>query len=427
LQAGCIYRAAGSPADVGLDNAPVGLAYPGLEVRLLAGDYLAAHDGLETGELILRGPSITRGYLGNAEANAEAFTADGWFRTGDRARISADGVVSLVGRSKEVLNINGVSVACADVQRGIEESHIDGVQNTFTVVCPYRPADAATESYLVAFLPSDPANVLEPVLQVERAAWLAAGHPPLAVLPLDRRELGKSALGKISGARIAGAFAAGLYRDLEAVLREAKRRRLSVESASAKPRSAFETDMAAAVQQVLALADPPSCTASFVELGCSSLALMRMRSAFASILGRKDSDLPVTQLLRHPSIRELAKSMASTSLMTDGASSEEPAEPYDPIVPLSTSGHGTPLFLIHPGVGECLVFLNLAKRFRGERPIFALRARGLGSEPKDVDASGASLTPSGSFARFDDMCKAYAAAIVATQPRGPYAVVGYSL
>jgi non-ribosomal peptide synthetase component E (peptide arylation enzyme) len=62
----------------------------------------------EVGEIAAQGPSVHLGYHANAAANAEAFTAEGWFRTGDLGRIvDAAGNVSIVGRRKEIINRGG--------------------------------------------------------------------------------------------------------------------------------------------------------------------------------------------------------------------------------------------------------------------------------------------------------------------------------
>ena len=57
----------------------------------------------ETGEIVIRGPNVTRGYEANPKANAEAFT-NGWFRTGDQGSMDAEGYVSITGRLKEIIN-----------------------------------------------------------------------------------------------------------------------------------------------------------------------------------------------------------------------------------------------------------------------------------------------------------------------------------
>ncbi len=61
----------------------------------------------EDGELLTRGPSIFSGYWKKPAANAECFDADGWFRTGDIARLDADGFLYITDRKKELLKTSG--------------------------------------------------------------------------------------------------------------------------------------------------------------------------------------------------------------------------------------------------------------------------------------------------------------------------------
>ncbi|MEE9195085.1 MAG: AMP-binding protein, partial [Alphaproteobacteria bacterium] len=73
----------------------------GGEVRIAVPD----QDGV--GEIELEGPSVFAGYRGNPEANAAAFTADGWFRTGDLGRLDGDGYLYVAGRLKEMIVLGG--------------------------------------------------------------------------------------------------------------------------------------------------------------------------------------------------------------------------------------------------------------------------------------------------------------------------------
>ncbi len=74
-----------------------GLPGPGVELRI------ADADGEGRGEIWLRGPHVFSGYRDNDEANRAAFAPGGWFRTGDRGRIDADGYLHVVGRLKELI------------------------------------------------------------------------------------------------------------------------------------------------------------------------------------------------------------------------------------------------------------------------------------------------------------------------------------
>jgi cyclohexanecarboxylate-CoA ligase len=88
---------------------------PGFEARAAGPDGAALPAG-EEGELQVRGISVFAGYHENPAATAEAFTADGWFRTGDLAVIGADGYVAITGRLKDVVNRGGVKINPVDVE-----------------------------------------------------------------------------------------------------------------------------------------------------------------------------------------------------------------------------------------------------------------------------------------------------------------------
>jgi non-ribosomal peptide synthetase component E (peptide arylation enzyme) len=70
----------------------------------------------QEGELQVRGCSVFPGYFDNAAANADAFTADGWLRTGDLAVMRETGHVRLTGRLKDIINRGGVKLNPADVE-----------------------------------------------------------------------------------------------------------------------------------------------------------------------------------------------------------------------------------------------------------------------------------------------------------------------
>jgi len=70
------------------------------------------------GELCVRGAQVIRGYLNKPEATAEAIR-DGWFRTGDIARIDEDGFIYIVDRVKDMVLRGGENVYCAEVETAI--------------------------------------------------------------------------------------------------------------------------------------------------------------------------------------------------------------------------------------------------------------------------------------------------------------------
>jgi long-chain acyl-CoA synthetase len=72
------------------------------------------------GEAVVRGPSVFSGYWHDAAATAEAFTADGWYRTGDIADFDASGALRLIGRTRSMIAMpNGMNVHPEDVEAAL--------------------------------------------------------------------------------------------------------------------------------------------------------------------------------------------------------------------------------------------------------------------------------------------------------------------
>ena len=67
------------------------------------------------GEICIRGPNVTSGYLDNETQNAASFTSDHFFRTGDNGRCDGDGYIFLTGRIKEVINKGGEKISPAEL------------------------------------------------------------------------------------------------------------------------------------------------------------------------------------------------------------------------------------------------------------------------------------------------------------------------
>jgi acyl-CoA synthetase (AMP-forming)/AMP-acid ligase II len=88
----------------------------------------------------MRGDWLFSGYFRRPEATAEAFTADGWFRTGDLATVTPDGLVKLVGRRTEMFKSGGYNVYPLEVEQALES--LEGV--SMAVVVPV-PDDAYAE------------------------------------------------------------------------------------------------------------------------------------------------------------------------------------------------------------------------------------------------------------------------------------------
>jgi long-chain acyl-CoA synthetase len=97
----------------------VGQALPGTEVKILRLDDEAEVQGGDTGQLVVSGPQVMQGYWNNpAETGTVLRKHDGkiWLKTGDVARIDADGYISIVDRVKDMVNVGGYKVFSAEVE-----------------------------------------------------------------------------------------------------------------------------------------------------------------------------------------------------------------------------------------------------------------------------------------------------------------------
>lgn len=113
----------------------VGLPVAGVQTRLVDDDGAPVpHDGETIGRLQIKGPMVFDGYLNRPDATAEAFDADGWYRTGDVAVIDGDGMHRIVGReSVDLIKSGGYRIGAGEIETvllghdGVDEVAVVGV------------------------------------------------------------------------------------------------------------------------------------------------------------------------------------------------------------------------------------------------------------------------------------------------------------
>jgi fatty-acyl-CoA synthase len=98
----------------------VGKPVVNLEVKIFGADDVPVEPGA-SGEVVIRGPKVVSRYWKNPEATAEAFTPDGWFRTGDIGHIDEDGYLFIDDRKKDMIVSGGENIASSEVERVLYE------------------------------------------------------------------------------------------------------------------------------------------------------------------------------------------------------------------------------------------------------------------------------------------------------------------
>ncbi|MGB8941947.1 MAG: acyl-CoA synthetase, partial [Streptomyces sp.] len=169
----------------------VGVPLGGVELRLVDEAGAPTADPREVGEIEVRGPNLFTEYLNRPDATAAAFTADGWFRTGDMAVLDDDGYVRIVGRkATDLIKSGGYKIGAGEIENallehpGVREAAVTG-----------EPDDDLGERIVAWIVPADPE---QPPTDAELADHVAAQLAPhkrprvvhhLAELP--RNDMGK--------------------------------------------------------------------------------------------------------------------------------------------------------------------------------------------------------------------------------------------
>jgi malonyl-CoA/methylmalonyl-CoA synthetase len=150
----------------------VGLPLPGVSVRVVKNDGTPCATD-EIGDIQVKGANVFRGYWHMPEKTAEEFTEDGYFKTGDVGKFNANGYLSIVGRSKDLIITGGYNVYPKEIESFIDE--MDGVVESAVIGVPHpdfgeavtavvvpRPDAGLTENDVIGFLKARIANFKVP-------------------------------------------------------------------------------------------------------------------------------------------------------------------------------------------------------------------------------------------------------------------------
>lgn len=446
--AGCTYNTEcpGRDVQIGLDFASLGKPVRGFEMRVVASEvssasfrpslthyagrerlfgllWLTSRQGEDTstpsqlgmcGTLQIRGPMVFNRYYNNTVATKDAFTKDGWFDTGDQALLDATGNVHLIGRIKDHIRINGVTIVASDLETQLNSLALLGAKAGLYASFGYRPIAGADERLAVCYVPTyapddhqQRSATNDAIVKCIMHNYSICPH----VLSVDVSEMQRSTLGKLPRAR--------LRRDLE----QGKLEKYQLANTNDAVRDMIEPRDETEAQLLDIFRDTFNSRGISVgaiglqtpwySLGITSIDLIRLRHKIE--LGM-EIGLPLIKLLTCSTIEKLAMELRPPrrrDSVTGVDMGDEVADAtYDPAVELRCDGAKTPLWLFHPGVGEVLVFIKFAKKVQ-DRPVYALRARGFNA--------GETF-----FENIEEVVRIYYQAIKKQQRQGPYALAGYS-
>lgn len=355
----------------------VGVA-AGPEVGILLDDRIAPPG--HTGEIVLRGRNVTSGYVSNPEATAAAFTADGWFRTGDEGVIDDDGYITITGRLKELINRGGEKVAPREVEEVLLEHDDVGEAVAFALPHPTLGEDVGA-----AVVPRPGATIDPDALRHFAGERLAAFKVPRRVVVLDSIPLG--ATGKVQRVGLAGRL--GL--DARATGGEAAR-------------SGLEGDLADIWRAVLHVEGDLMTDDDFFDLGGNSLLAVQLVVEISERLG---VEVGLAELAEITTLGALADRVrGGVGAEAGGRRNAVLLQPGDPALP--------PIFLVPGRGGTALSLYRLATKITTGHPVYALEAVGLraGEQP---------------LRTIEQLARHHVATLRALGAAGPYLLAGYSV
>ncbi len=326
-----------------------------------------------TGEIVVRGPNMMRGYENNPDANALSFT-NGWFRTGDVGHLDEDGYLFITGRLKEIINRGGEKISPYEVEAVL----MDHPAIVEAVVFPF-PHPNLGEDIATAVVLKENVSLAETEIRRFAATKLADFKVPSRIAIVN--QIPKSSTGKVQRIGLAEkiGFAAPDLSGLDG-------RRLIVPA-----RNRLEFRLAQIWKEVLGLITV-GVRDNFFDLGGYSLLAMNLITGLEKEF---HCSIPLRILYEYPTIERLA----------DYLRGGRATRTWSRLIPLQPAGSKPPFFLFH---GE----ERLGRRIGVDRPVYELRPHGLDGQraPSTVEALAAD----------------YLREIRTVQPEGPFYIGGYS-
>jgi acyl-CoA synthetase (AMP-forming)/AMP-acid ligase II/thioesterase domain-containing protein/acyl carrier protein len=398
----CFYNYESSLYDISRKNqfSSVGKHLPAcIEMRIVDS---TLHPVASEGAIQLRGDVVFKGYYNNPDATEACKTTDGWFDTGDLGRLDENGNLEIVGRTKEILVINGNKYSAFALESAIETKVSHGITRSYTAAFAVWDSQSGSESAVILFNPVDSvaankAAICDLITSIRQVCLAFCSKAPIDVVPLPQNMMPKSSISKLSRQKLQNHYVRGVFD------------KYKISGNTSCPGDQIMTALATRIAENIARETGISVTSMttatpIIHVGLDSMSYIRIKDDLESYMSIKNA-LPMKVLFESSNVAELEKAIIHNSAPIGSLPQ------YTPCVALKDTGSKLPLFCIHAGDGEVTHFLPLL-HYLPDRPIYAFQAKG--RNPGE-----------GKFGSMDELVTCYYHTLRAIQRHGPYAFLGY--
>ncbi|GAF07307.1 long-chain-fatty-acid-CoA ligase [Paenibacillus pini JCM 16418] len=290
------------------DFVETGLPIPGLSIRIVDDQHQLMPEG-SIGRLQVKGMSITSGYYRQPELSQSAFTADGWFETGDLG-FMREGRLTLTGRTKDAIIINGVNYYSYAIESAVEE--LADIETSYTAACAIRTLEDTTDQLAIFFVPSrslDEIQMTQLLQAIRSHVAKTVGIVPEYVLPLERDSIPKTPIGKIQRPQLRKAFEngefSGLQESLERMSRTAEQTGSRLVVGEEWTRELIWKELVLCFEKELGVnRDRAESGTNILSLGVNSIKMMKLIRLIEKSFQIK---MTARELYKHPTFESLAE------------------------------------------------------------------------------------------------------------------------
>ncbi|MEI7725753.1 MAG: amino acid adenylation domain-containing protein, partial [Bacteroidota bacterium] len=332
-------------------------------------------------ELLIGGEIVSSGYLRRDELNKKSFMliSEGaeqirYYQTGDLVTVQPDGNLMFAGRIDEQLKIRGFRVEVREIESAINQ--LPMVEGCVVVPVKQVNKDILLVAYVVLVRDFEPDNLGE-LLRSELPDYMIPAHfigIPFVPLTINNKI------------------------DLKALPEPGRQE--EVLFSHQQPETEMEKIVFSAWTKQLGIGNF-GVDHDFFKLGGHSLMALAVMNEIETLTGRT---IPLASLFSFPTVKTLAAALEN----------EKELEAWRPLVCIKSGSGRIPLFIIHGGGLNVMLFNTLAQKMASDQTVYGIQAHGLDGK-------------SAPYEHIDDIATHYMREIRSVLPNGPYALAGFSI